>query len=173
VGGNQHTRPVTDEDRQRLRELHAQGLGRNAIARRLERSPRTVSELAAEMELSFDRTMTAVATEARKADAQARRTALVERYYEQAHKHLDRLDRDEHTIKEVSMGKVVAYQSDDLPAQDVRALLQASAAAATQAAKLEALAGDPGTDAAQSMLTSLADGIRRLAGAPEDDDGEG
>lgn len=159
MGANQHSNPVTDEDRQRVRELHAQGLGRNAIARQLQRSPRTISELAAELDLSFDRTMTAVATQARVIDARARRAALVERYYEHAHKQLDRLDRDEHTIKEVSLGKVVTYRTPDLPAQDVRALVQASIAASTQAAKLEALDTNNGVDDAKSMLGQLAAGL--------------
>lgn len=168
-------RPITDEDRKRVRELHAQGLGRNAIAREMGRGRRSVSDLAAEMGLTFDRTATAVATEARKIDAAARRAALIERYYEQAHKQLDRLDRDEHTIKEVSLGKVVTYSTPDLPASDVRALLQASIAASTQAAKLEALDGDPGTEVARSMLAGLAEGIRKLADADaqEDTSGEG
>lgn len=166
-------RPVTDETRADVRRLHAEGLGRNEIARQLERSPRTISVLAEEMQLSFDRTHTAVATEARKTDARERRLTLIERYHAQATKILDRLDRSSHHVREVSFGKVVSYEVDDLPAQDVRNLMQAVATATTQAAKLEALDGDPAADNARSMLTSLADGIRRLAGPVEDDPGEG
>lgn len=69
--------PVGDQDRERVRELHAQGLSRNAIARQLGRSGRTVSRIAVELGLSFDRApMVAAATEARKEDAKARRSAL-------------------------------------------------------------------------------------------------
>ena len=66
-------RPITDEDRRRVRELHAAGKGRNAIARELRRSGQTVSKLAGELGLSFDRSETVAATEARKADAAALR----------------------------------------------------------------------------------------------------
>lgn len=166
-------RPVTDETRAEVRRLHAEGLGRNEIARQLERSPRTVSVLAQEMGLDFDRTHTAVATEARKLDARNRRLNLIERYHAQAEKILNRLDRSNHRVREVSFGKVVSYEVEELPAQDVRNLMQAVATATTQAAKLEALDGDPAADAARSMLTNLADGIRRLAGPAEDDTGEG
>lgn len=169
---NQNTNPVTQSERDEIMRLHAEGHGRNEIARQIGRGTRTVSVVAAEMGLSFDRTHTAVATAARMTDARARRAALIDRYYEQAHKALDRLDREEHEITEVSLGKAVRYTTPELPPHDVRALLLTSTAASSQAAKLEALDGDPGTEAARSMLTSLADGIRRLAGAPEDDTGE-
>nr|WSX76182.1 helix-turn-helix domain-containing protein [Streptomyces sp. NBC_00899] len=45
--------PVTDEERERIRELHAQGLGRNEIARTIGRGTRTVSIQAAAMGLTF------------------------------------------------------------------------------------------------------------------------
>ncbi|MFJ3173782.1 helix-turn-helix domain-containing protein [Streptomyces roseus] len=152
-------RPVTDEDRTQLRRLHAEGLGRNEIARRLERSPRTISVLAEEMQLSFDRTHTEAATRARVVDARERRIALIERYYAQAERILDRLERDEHNITEVSLGKVVRYKAADLPSGDVRNLVQASSAAANQAAKLEAIDTDNGVGDAKSMLGQLAAGL--------------
>lgn len=165
--------PVTEETRADVRRLHAQGLGRNAIARELARSPRTVSVICEEAGLTFDRTATAVATQAAAVDARARRLQLIERYHQQIERILDRLDRQTHEVREVSFGKVVSYSVDDLPAQDVRNLMMAIVSANAQAAKLEALDGDPAADAARSMLTNLADGIRRLAGAPEADTGEG
>lgn len=69
-------RPVTDLDRQRVKELHSQGCSRNAIARELRRSGRTITRLAGELGLSFDREETRQATEAKKADAASRRAAL-------------------------------------------------------------------------------------------------
>ena len=70
--------PVTDEDRRRVAELHAQGLSRNAIATQLGRSGRTISRICAEHQppLTFERTRTAAATAAKKADGAARRAAL-------------------------------------------------------------------------------------------------
>ncbi|MCL3994438.1 helix-turn-helix domain-containing protein [Streptomyces lavenduligriseus] len=71
-------RPVTEADYDEVRRLHAQGLGRNAIAREMGRGPRTVSVIAAELGLDFDRSMTAEATRARKADLEERRVLLAE-----------------------------------------------------------------------------------------------
>lgn len=152
-------KPVTDQTRADVRRLHAEGHGRNEIARRLERSPRTISVLAEELGLTFDRTATAVATQARVVDARARRIALIERYNAHAHKQLDRLDRAEHNITEVSLGKVVKYTAPELPTGDVRNLMQASITASNQAAKLEALDTNNGVDDAKSMLGQLAAGL--------------
>jgi hypothetical protein len=70
-------RPVTDEDRDQVRALHAQGLSRNEIARRIQRSGRTVTRLAGELGLTFERgEMVAAATAAKVADGKARRAAL-------------------------------------------------------------------------------------------------
>lgn len=169
---NQNTNPVTDKDIERIRELHAQGMGRNAIAREIGRGQRTVSEIAAKLGLTFDRTMTAVATEARVIDAKARRADLMNRYYEQANKQLDRLDRGTYTVREVSFGKVLTYETDELPTQDVRNLMQASTAASTQAAKLEALDTNNGVDDAKSMLGQLASGLTAAYNAMNEGDGD-
>lgn len=73
-----YNRPVTDEERAEIRRLHAEGKGRNEIARTLGRSTRTISVQAARLGLSFDRTMTEEATRARKADLEERRVILAE-----------------------------------------------------------------------------------------------
>ncbi|MFF0747308.1 helix-turn-helix domain-containing protein [Streptomyces sp. NPDC004111] len=69
---------VTDAEREELRRLHAAGHGRNEIARRTNRSLRTISVQAATMHLSFDRTATEAATRARMADLAERRTILAD-----------------------------------------------------------------------------------------------
>ncbi|MFJ6566236.1 helix-turn-helix domain-containing protein [Streptomyces sp. NPDC091292] len=69
-------KPVTDEEKQRVCELHAQNIGRNEIARQLGRAPRTISLIAAELELEFDPTMTEAATRARVAQLAALRSQL-------------------------------------------------------------------------------------------------
>lgn len=167
-------RPITDKDRTAVRALHGEGLGRNEIARRIDRSPRDVSELAAEMNLSFDRTATAVATEARVTDTKARRAAIIEGLYDVAEDDLAYLRRkDPVELVEVSMGAPVRYSTPRLPAQDRKALVTAVSSATTAAARLEALDGDPETDNARSVLGALADGIRKLADAQGDDVGEG
>lgn len=69
-------KPLTDAERDRIRALHGQGMGRNDIAAELGRSQSTVSKVAAELGLSFDRSRTEAATTAKVADAKARRAAL-------------------------------------------------------------------------------------------------
>lgn len=69
-------RPVTSADYDRVKELHAQGLSRNAIGKTMGRSGRTVSRIADELGLRFERDRTRAATEAKKADAAARRARL-------------------------------------------------------------------------------------------------
>ncbi|MDT0409939.1 MULTISPECIES: helix-turn-helix domain-containing protein [Streptomyces] len=169
-------RRITDEDRSAVRALHAEGLGRNEIARRIGRGSRTVSVLAAELGLSFDRTHTAIATEARVIDAKARRAALVQRAYTRAEKIYDRLEADAgpvgYDFTATSVNGIETKNLNHVPAQDERALALAAGAHLAQAAKLEALDGDPGLDAARSMLGGLAEGLRRIAEAPEDT-GEG
>ncbi|MGW0550549.1 helix-turn-helix domain-containing protein [Streptomyces altiplanensis] len=167
-------RPVTDQTRADVRRLHSEGLGRNEIARELDRSPRTISVIAEKLGLDFDRTATAVATQARVTDSKARRAAIVAGLYDIAEDEIAYLKKvGGYRLVEVSVGAPVEYTVGRLPAQDRKALITGISTATSSAARLEALDGDPGTDAARSMLTSLADGIRRLADAQEDDAGEG
>lgn len=69
-------RPVTDQERERVRQLHADGWSRAAIARELGRSASTVGRIAARLGLPWDRTATEAATRARTADLAARRAEL-------------------------------------------------------------------------------------------------
>jgi ParB-like chromosome segregation protein Spo0J len=68
--------PLTDDDRRRVAELHAEGKTRNQIAKTIGRAPSTISKLAAELGLDFDRARTRAATEAKRTDAKARRAQL-------------------------------------------------------------------------------------------------
>lgn len=77
--------PVTDAERRRVAELHADGLSCAAIARDLGRARSTVSKVCAAAGLLFDRAQTATATEARQVDAKARRTELANLAIDDAH----------------------------------------------------------------------------------------
>jgi transposase-like protein len=68
--------PLSDAKRQQVIDLAKTGRGRNEIAREVGVSGRTVSVIADKEGLSFDRSQTVQATEARKVDAKARRTTL-------------------------------------------------------------------------------------------------
>lgn len=152
-------RPVTDQTKADVRRLHAEGLSRNAIARQLERSPRTVSVICEEAGLTFDRTATAVATEAAKADARARRVALVERAYARAEAIYSRLEADTTTGYRFTSPTVNGIESktlDHVPAQDERALAMAAGQHLAQAAKLEALDAGTGHEEDRGILAGLA-----------------
>ncbi len=69
-------RPWEPAETDTLRALHADGLSLNAIAKRMARSKDVISRRAADLGLNWDRSRTAVATQAVVADAKARRAAL-------------------------------------------------------------------------------------------------
>lgn len=164
---------VTQADYDQVRALHAEGHGRNEIARRLKRSPRTISVLAQEMGLDFDRTHTAVATEARKIDARARRAAIIDGLYDVAEDDIAYLKQGgDYELAEVSMGDVVRYAVDRLPAQDRKALIGGISTATTAAAKLEAIDNDGGANEAKSMLGQLAAGLTAAYQAMNEGDGD-
>lgn len=71
--------PITDTDREAVRRLHTEGKSRNQIAREAGRSAATISKIAAELGLAFSGgARAAAATEARRADAAARREQLAD-----------------------------------------------------------------------------------------------
>lgn len=147
----------------RVRELHAAGLSRNAIARDLGIPQESVSNIAKDQGLSFDRARTRAATQAKVDDARAARTEIILRLYGQSLAQLDRLDLPEHHIKEASAGKVVSYTARYLPAQDVKSLVTAIGTAAEKAVRLAAVDADtlnlPAVDAWLDHMTN---------GTPED-----
>ena len=154
-------RPITDEDRRRVRELHAAGKGRNAIARALGRSGQTISKLADELGLSFDRSAVVRATEAAKADAAAKRAALMHHYLDDAAKLRQRIW--EARVYWDWGGKDHAYDEkhvdEPIPADQLK-LMQASAMAADRSMKLELHDADKGAEDGKSMLGSLAAGLQ-------------
>ena len=161
---NQHTRPVTDEDRQAVRRLAGQGLGRNAIARELKRSPRTISVIAAELDppVLFDRTMTAVATEARVIDAKARRAALIHRAYARAEKIFDRLEADDtdgYKFTATTVNGIETETLDHVPGPEERSLATASGQYLAQAAKLEAMDAGSGHEEDRGILAGIAQAL--------------
>lgn len=157
---NQHSRPVTDEERATVRELHAEGVSRNEIARRLKRSGKTVSEIAVELGLTFDRAvLTEAATRARVADARERRAALIDRAYARAEALFDRLEAAEDSGYKFTATTVKGIETarlDHVPAQDEKALAGAAGQYLAQAARLEALDSGSGHDEDRGILAGIA-----------------
>lgn len=86
-------RPVTDETRAEIRALHAEGFGRNEIARRLNISGASVTKAAQAMELVFDHSMTALATAAAQIDLHAYRAQLERKLLVRATEALEAMDQ--------------------------------------------------------------------------------
>lgn len=64
AGGESTTRPITDDDRRRVREMHAQDKSHNETASTIGRPPSTVSKIAGQFEppLTFERPQVEAAT---------------------------------------------------------------------------------------------------------------
>lgn len=160
MGVNSSHRPVTEEDYQRVRELHAQGLGRNEIARQIGRAQRTVSVIAAELGLTFDTSMTEDATRARVAQLAALRADTA------VDLHLDALKLTQQLWEPTTVfsfgGKdntFASRQVDEPPAADKKALMTAAGIALEKSLRLVPPADDTGADAARSLVGQLLSGL--------------
>ncbi|MFJ9816172.1 hypothetical protein ACIRU3_13065 [Streptomyces sp. NPDC101151] len=144
--------PIEETDRAAVRRLHAQGLSRNAIARETGRAAATVSKIAADLGLAFSGgSRVSAATEARRADAAARREQLAD----------DALDG--------ALGQVARTASAE-SARDARDHATAARALTEVHARVAELARQTGTGSgAGSMLDRLADVLL----GPTGGDGQG
>ncbi|MUL39617.1 helix-turn-helix domain-containing protein [Streptomonospora sp. PA3] len=157
--GAQPRRRDDPELRDRVRQLHAGGHSRNAIARQVGASQSTVSLIAQDLGLTFDRDRTAEATEAARADHAARRRAIIAGLYDQAEAQLARLNLDEHELSQPSAGQLITWTAKHLPAQDVKALIQSIGTATDKAVRLEQVDASDGADDVASMLGRIGDAL--------------
>lgn len=149
-------RPVTEDDYDRVRELHAQGLGRNEIARQINRAQRTVSLIAQELGLEFDVTMTEVATAHRVAQLADKRSILAEALTDDALRLTEQLWQP--AIVFNIGGKDNEYTEhpvDQPPALDKKSLMAAAGMAIDRSLRLIPPSSDGGADDARSMLGQL------------------
>jgi hypothetical protein len=161
----------TDADTARLRELHAQGMSRNDIAREMSRSGSTISNHAATEGLSFERgPEVEAATVAKVADAKARRAQMMLDLLDDAKKL--RMQLFAATTIHSFGGKDHTYNSKlvDQPLfKDQRDIMGAVSMALNASMRLDLHDGDPGVDDAKSMLRGLAEGLRAAYDAMQDD----
>lgn len=153
--------PVTDTDREAVRRLHGEGRPRNVIAREIGRSGSTVSKIAAELGLSFDRAeTTAVATAARSADLASRRVDFATRLHDIAEREADKLSAP--TLYWAWGGKDHKYaervQPEPTPT-DRRAIMSTLATALDRSLKLV----PPKDDAAAESRSVIGDLMAGLA----------
>lgn len=96
-GGGRH--PVDSKTRARVRKLAREGNSRNAIAKLVGISPSSVSKICAEAKppISFDRSATKAAVEARTIDLKAKRTEISQMAVEEVTR-LFKLLTEEHEV---------------------------------------------------------------------------
>ncbi|MFF5142538.1 helix-turn-helix domain-containing protein [Streptomyces sp. NPDC013157] len=164
-------RPIDDDDRRRVRELHAAGKSRNDIARAIKRSPSTVSKIAGSFEppLTFDRAAeVAAATAVRTADLADRRASLALALQADAERLRAQLWQP--TVYGEFAGKDGKWQQvhlDQPRFTDQRQIIGATATAIQQSLRLAPAEGGEGAEQVRSMLGALGDALTQAAGDPD------
>ncbi|MFJ2568951.1 hypothetical protein ACIOYT_00825 [Streptomyces halstedii] len=137
-------------------ELHTQGLGRNAICRKMGLAASVVSRTAEHLGVSFDRSKIQAATTARLADLAERRSILAVQFTEVAEDSLDRIHQPT-TVYAFggSMNTYAEHTFDEAPAAERRALVAAAGTATDRSLKLAPAEASSNLDGAKSMLGNL------------------
>ncbi len=116
--------PVTDAEREQIRILHARGMSCEQIARELGRAKATISAQCKRLGLSFAREQTKAATDAKVADAKARRADAVTALMDDFHRIRDRAWSAYEVVMSSGVGVETVFL-DKPPAQDLRAFYAA------------------------------------------------
>jgi hypothetical protein len=147
---------ITEQKRQEIRDLHAQGLPRNEIARRAGVSNDSVSKICAAAGLTFDRTATETATKAKQADNKQRRADITSRLYGRVESILTRLESDTYRYVVTLKDTTEVIEDTEPPADVERNHATAIGIYLDKVTKLEALDNDNGVESAKNMIANLA-----------------
>lgn len=156
--------PVQDPAvRARVAALHAQGMGRNAIAAELGLGNSTVTRIAKALGLDFSRAQTAVAVHARSIDLAAGRQRLAEKMLGRAEKMLDELDGP--YLVYAFGGKENVYSEHELerPPVEVQRTAVTTAGVAFDKVTKYLEKDTSGVETAHSLLDTLAAGFSAAA----------
>lgn len=164
--------PVTDAERDRVAELHAQGQSRAQIARELGRSPNTIGRIATALGLSWDRTRTEQATRARQADLAGRRAELAALLLDDAFRIRGRFFTvyvEKRAVGSAEGVEVVTIRHDEPPAAELRNLVTSVAVVVDKhLALVKHDTADQGAAGARSMLGDLGRALGAAAAALAD-----
>lgn len=164
-------RAFTEQDQQRLRRLHAAGMTRNDIAREMDRSGGVISKYAAQLGLSFDRSAVQAATEARKADAKAKRAELELLLLDDARRLRAQVWEPHTYIDHGGKDYVrVEWTQDEPTPTDKLKLMQATGNAIDRSLRLSTHDSDQGVEAARSLLGDLGRALGLTPPAPAEPD---
>ena len=164
----------TDDESRRLRELHADGRSLHSIAKELGRSKQTISKWAQSLGLSWDRSETAKAAEAKHVDNKARRVALEERLLEEASKVVDQMWKP--TLVFNFGGKDNTYEEREIDRPtfgNQKDIMQTAAIALREANKLHEMNAGADSDGAKSALTQMHESLQLFAAEYEKQQGDG
>ncbi|MFD8685360.1 hypothetical protein [Streptomyces sp. NPDC059651] len=152
-------RTFSAEDEETLRQLHADGVSRNDIARQTGWAVGTITNHAQRLGLDFDRSATRAAVEARQVDLTDQRQRAQQRLMDHFNRQLDRAQGRYLLTTFDHVGTFVSQLLTEPPARETKDLTAAAVQALTAAEKLT---GDSGADDARSMLGKLAAGLADL-----------
>ncbi|MCY0942588.1 helix-turn-helix domain-containing protein [Streptomyces antarcticus] len=157
-------RPITDKDRAAVRRLHAQGMSRNDIARKISRSPSTVSKIAANLDppLSFDRAAeVATATRVRRADLAARRAELAVTLHDVAEHEVGRMTQPQLYFEWGGKDHTYAQKMQDEPTPADRRTMMATAGTALDRSLKLAPPREEAGEESRSVIGRLMEGLAR------------
>ncbi|WP_275463364.1 helix-turn-helix domain-containing protein [Streptomyces noursei] len=155
-------RPIDDTDREQVRLLHAAGKARNEIARAINRSPSTVSKIARELGLAFDRaTEVETATRVRRADLAARRADLAVTLHDIAERELSKMTGRALYFEWGGKDHTYAERWQDEPTPADRRTMMATAGAALDRSLKLAPAREEAGEQSRSVIGRLMEGLAR------------
>ena len=155
-------RPVTDADRRRVAELHAQGLSRAAIGREIGRAASTVGTIADDLGLAWDREQTKAAAKALREDNRARRARISAGLLDDAEWLRERMRAESEQVLSTPKGPATVRLALP-PARDTRDFMTAATSALKAHADLERIDSGNGADQAKSMLGQLGEALQLAA----------
>ncbi|MGY5534241.1 hypothetical protein [Streptomyces sp. C-3] len=157
-------RTFSAEDAETLRQLHADGLSRNGIARQMGWSVGTITNHAQHLGLSFDREGVRAASDARQVDLKDRRQRIQDQLLDLAEMTIGRA-QSAYTLTGFShTGEIVAQVLREPPAKETKDLTLAASSALTSALKLAQVdAGSEGRENARGLLQTLGDAMTAAA----------
>ncbi|WP_202461425.1 hypothetical protein [Streptomyces sp. SID8374] len=147
---------IAEDKWDQLRALHAEGKGRNVIAREMGIAAACISRTAEYLGLTFDRSRIRAATAARVADLAERRSLLAVKFTDVAEDSLDRIYQP--TTVYAFGGSTNTYEEHtfgEAPAAERRALVSAAGTATDRSLKLAPAEVSSNLDGAKSMLANL------------------
>lgn len=162
---------VTDAERDRVAELHAQTWSRAQIARELGRSPNTIGRIATALGLTWDRARTETATRARQVDLAGRRAELAGLLLDDAFRIRGRFFTayvEKRAVGSAEGVEVVTIRHSEPPAAELRNLVTSVAVVVDKHLALVKHDADQGAAGARSMLGDLGRALGAAAAALAD-----